>query len=75
MERFKVGDPVGPTHSFLFGGCNIGTGRRLLEPVVKVEVWMAAGNIAQDHEEGVVGASETQARSAWPSLLCAPSAS
>ena len=45
---------VGLWRSFLLGGCKIGTHWRL-ESVVKIELWMVAGDIAQDHEEGVTG--------------------
>src|SRR4051812_28729171 len=48
-------NPVGPGSSFLLGSYDVGTRRRLLESVIKVEVRMAAGDIAQDHEEGVMG--------------------
>ena len=44
----------GKGSSFLLGGLNVNTHRRLLEPIGKVEIWMTAGDVAQDHEEGIV---------------------
>ena len=52
---FRCKGPWRPEGDFLFGSCNIGAHWWLLEPVVKIEVWMAASNIAQEHEEGIMG--------------------
>ena len=46
-------NPVSGGSSLLFSGRDISTSWRLLETIIKVKVWVATGDVAQDHEEGI----------------------
>ena len=46
---------VGERGGFLLGSRNVCARRRLSKAVGKVEIRVATGDVAQDHEEGVAG--------------------
>ena len=45
--------PVGAGCGFLLGGGNVSTSWHRLEAVIKIELWLATGDVAQDLEEVV----------------------
>ena len=48
-------NPVSKGSSLLLSSGNVSTCRRLLKAIAKVAPWVSAGDVAQNHEEGIAG--------------------
>ena len=53
-NNLNAENPIGAGNGLLLSGSNVSTHWRLPEAIVKIVLWLATGDVAQDHEEGVV---------------------
>ena len=52
-NNLNTKNPVGMGSGLLLSDNDVNTSWRLLEAVIKIELWVATGDVAQDHEEGI----------------------